>query len=133
MIRPRRFPILVLCAAAVACVNPHEPDPPAQQVEVWVTTPNAYDQALLIAFNRPVRGLEAAPGVRRFADSDARAGAVLIIASDPLPTGDVRVASFRTADAAELEGIEAAVIDVARSDFTTREDLRGYAVRLVSR
>jgi hypothetical protein len=133
--RPLRLlAVLLLAPFAGACdLSPNAAPALPELVDVRVSTPYGYDQALLIAFSRPVHELEAAPGIRLFGTAGAGTSTVLVVADAPLHAGEHRIGTFRARDADEAARVTAAVLDAARSDYEPRDDLSGYAVRLVVR
>jgi hypothetical protein len=133
MRRLRLLAVLLLAPFAGACdLSPNAAPALPELVDVRVSTPYGYDQALLIAFSRPVHELEAAPGIRHFGTAGAGTSTVLVVADAPLH-GEFRIGTFRARDADEAARVTAAVLDAARSDYEPRDDLSGYAVRLVVR
>jgi hypothetical protein len=133
--RPRRGVLTaglraLACAALVGCdMDPQAPAAPAL-VDVWVSSPEPYDQAFRITFDRPVEGFSAAPGFRDFQDAGERPSTVLVVAAEPMPAGESRVGSVRVRDLRDAASMDARVVDAARSDHALRETTAGYRVRL---
>lgn len=118
------------CAAIIGCdMDPQAPASPAL-VDVWVSSPEPYDQAFRITFDRPVEGFAAAPGFRDFQDAGERSTTVLVVASAPMPAGESRVGSVRVRDLRDAASLDARVVEAARSDHALRETTAGYRVRL---
>jgi hypothetical protein len=130
----RRVPGVVMgalaCAALMGCdPNPHGPGSPGQ-VDVWVSSPQAHDQALLVTFDTPVEGFVPAEGLRHFPDAGASSHTILIVATSPMPAGETRIGSFQVRDLRDAAGVGATVLEAARSDHTLRVTTGGYRVRL---
>jgi hypothetical protein len=130
----RRLPRVVMgalaCAALTGCdTNPHGPGSPGQ-VDVWVSSPQAHDQALLITFDTTVEGFVPAEGLRHFPDPGASSRTILIVATSPMPAGETRIGSFQVRDLRVAAGVGASVLEAARSDHTLRDTTGGYRVRL---
>jgi hypothetical protein len=121
---------LVLLAAAVAGCDRGPQGP--QELEtrgIWVTTPNEGDQAVVVAFQVPVDSFVPAPGFTHFQHRDPTRNLLLLVAESPLVPGEAWVGT------ASLQGggaITARVVEVARSDYRTRESLDGYRVTVRS-
>jgi hypothetical protein len=127
---PRGVMGALACAALMGCdASPHGPGAPGQ-VDVWVSSPLAHDQALLITFDTPVEGFVPADGLRHFPDAGASSRAILIVATAPMPAGETRIGSFQVRDLRDAAGVGASVLEAARSDHTLRDTMGGYRVRL---
>jgi hypothetical protein len=125
------------CALFAACGDGTAPQAPPPVVpgvvDVLVTTPNAQDQALLLAFGSDVENFAPAAGIEVFHNASAGSTTLLIIASAPLSAGEVRVGSFPVPDTSRIARMVATVGEVARADYQLRESLAGYSVRLQKR
>jgi hypothetical protein len=127
---PRGFMAALACAALIGCdTNPHGPGSPGR-VDVWISSPHAHDQALLITFDAPVEGFVPAEGFRHFPDAGASSRTVLIVATSPMPAGETRIGSLRARNVRDAAGLGATVLEAARSDHTLRATMGGYRVRL---
>jgi hypothetical protein len=132
---PRRRAIRL--AAAVTTAFPvllagceHSVHAPADTTaRVWLVTPEAYDQAVLIAFDSPAPRFSPAPGFRAFPDPSA-SGTVLVVADLPLQPGETLIGTLDGPAGGAGGPSGATVLEVARSDFTLRQSLAGYRVRL---
>jgi hypothetical protein len=125
-----KFLRALACAALLGCdTGLHEPGS-AGVVEVWVSAPEAYDQALVVAFDRAVEGFTPAEGFRHFPDAAPGSATVLVVAASPLPAGESWIGSLRVRDLRAAYRMEATVLDAARSDHRVRESTEGYRVRL---
>jgi hypothetical protein len=100
------------------------------QVEVWVSAPQAHDQAFLIAWDTPVEEFVPAEGFRYYPDPVGRSHVILIVASSPMPAGETRIGSLPVRDLRGAGRIGVAVIEAARSDHVLRDGMAGYRVRL---
>lgn len=96
---------------------------------VWLSTPNSYDQAVLISFDTFVGEFSPAPGFRAF-PGPAGSGRVLLVADTPFQPGEELVGTIGASGVDALDAPGAAILEVARSDFTIRESVTGYVVRL---
>jgi hypothetical protein len=117
-------------ASLLGCdMTANDPASPGQ-VEVWLSAPQAHDQAFLIAWDTPVEEFVPADGFRHFPDPMGRSHVVLIVASSPMPAGETRVGSLLVRDLRGAVGIRATVVEAARSDHVLREGTDGYRIRL---
>jgi ABC-type amino acid transport substrate-binding protein len=124
------------CAVLAACGDGATQGPPPivpGVVDVIVTTPNAQDQALLLAFGSAVESFAPATGMELIHNVSAGSTALLVISSAPLPAGEVRIGSFPVPDTSRVAGMTATVGEVAGADYQLRESLAGYSVRLQKR
>jgi hypothetical protein len=125
-----RYLRALACAALVGCdMGPHGPGV-AGVVEVWVSAPEAYDQALVVAFDRPFEAFTPAEGFRHFPDTAPGSTSVLVVAASPLPAGESWIGSLRVRDLRTVHRMEATVLDAARSDHLVRQSTDGYRVRI---
>jgi hypothetical protein len=125
-----RYLRALACAALVGCdIGPHGPGV-AGEVQVWVSAPEAYDQAFVVAFDRPVEGFTPAEGFHHFPDAAPGSARVLVVAESPLPAGESWIGSLRVGDLRTVHRMEATVLDAARSDHRVRESTDGYRVRI---
>lgn len=121
----------LVCAVALGCDGgPHGLDD-AQLLEVWVFSPHASDQALLVKFDDPVEAFDPTPAVRHFQDAAGSATTILLVADWPLPAGESRVGTARLRTRSRTTLPTARVVEAARSDFQLRETVADYGVRLV--
>jgi hypothetical protein len=127
---PRGVMGALACAALIGCdTDPHGPGSPGQ-VDVWISSPHAHDQALLITFDTPVEGFVPAEGFRHFPVAGASSPTILVVATSPMPAGETRIGSFQARHLRDAAGLGATVIEAARSDHTLRDTMGGYRVRL---
>jgi len=125
--------LAVLLALSMGACDmwPQEPRQPAL-TDVMLRTPHASDQAIRVVFSEPAGAFEPAPGFQSFREP-AAARTVLVIASKPLAAGEIRIGTLEVGPTGAAEAMTAEVIEVARSDHALREQLDGYAVRLLPR
>jgi hypothetical protein len=123
--------LLVTIGAGLGCDGgPYGPGD-TWLVEVWVRTPNAADQAILVTFQDRVHTFRAEAGFQHFQDADDGASSVLVVADWPLPAGETMVGTARLWTRSRATLPTARVVEAARSDFQMRESVADYRIRLV--
>lgn len=122
---------VLLCLVALACDGGPHGVGDAALFEVWVSSPHAADQAVLVTFDDPLEVFDPAPDVRYFRDRARGASTVLLVADWPLPAGETRLGDARLRTRSRTSLPTARVMEVARSDYQLRDSVAAYHVRLV--
>jgi hypothetical protein len=130
-----RAAALLLALSAAACGDSGQTAPIITPgvVDIFVATPNAQDQALLLSFGGELGGFTAASGFDVVQQIDDAAATVLVVSAAPLAAGETRIGSFAVQDTTRIRTITAQLTEAAGADYALRSNISGYIVRLQKR